>query len=170
MRLTNHLEDCSLLSDYLYGFRKHLSTQDVFLKLKEEVLSNIPTGGEHMVVALDLKSTFDTMSHTLILEELDRVECGEKMYNYIRSFLTDRKTTIGTENMRSDTFDMPGKGTPQGAILSPPLFNLGMNRLARRLEQIPDLKFSLYANYPVGDNRPSRVQRRGLTRSDRNCK
>lgn len=74
----------------MYGFRPHLSTQDVFLRLKEEVLSHIPTGSEHLLAALDLKSAFDTIAHELILKELEKTRCGEKTYNYIKSFLGNR--------------------------------------------------------------------------------
>lgn len=145
-RLTNHLEENDYLSDSMYGFRQHLSTQDIFLRLHDEVITNIPTGAEHVVVALDLKSAFDTIAHDLILQELSSTACGEKTYNYIRSFLTGRKATIGLGEVRSETLEMPNRGTPQGSILSPLLFNMGMNRLAKELEKIPDLKFALYAD------------------------
>lgn len=94
-RLRNYIEDNNLLSNYMYGFRPHLSTQDVFLRLKEEVLSHIPTGSEHLLAALDLKSAFDTIAHELILKELEKTRYDEKTYNYIRSFMANRAAAIG---------------------------------------------------------------------------
>lgn len=145
-RLTDYIERQNLLSLYMYGFRKHLATQDVFLRLRDEVINNVATGEENIVVALDLKSAFDTMSHKLIMEELEKMGCGKKTFDYIKSFLTGRTATIGLEDIRSPKLNLPNKGTPQGAILSPLLFNIGMNNLARRLHLIQDLKFALYAD------------------------
>lgn len=41
---------------------------------------------------------------------------------------------------------MPNKGTPLGAIISLLLFNIAMRRLARALEEVPQLGHSLYAD------------------------
>ncbi|KAH6935451.1 hypothetical protein HPB50_006015 [Hyalomma asiaticum] len=69
-------------------------------------LSNIPTEGEHMVVALNRKSVFDTMSHSRYLNwkelAVDR-KCA------IRSFLADRKATIGIGDIISEKFGMPDR-------------------------------------------------------------
>lgn len=76
-RHTNHLEDRSLLSDYMYGFRKHLSTQDVFLRLKEEVLSNIPTGRAHGSRATSLKCLRHHVAHAHTRETANSRMWGE---------------------------------------------------------------------------------------------
>ncbi|XP_037562304.1 uncharacterized protein LOC119441764 [Dermacentor silvarum] len=72
--------------------------------------------------------------------------CGERTYNYVQAFLTNRTATIGIGQITSTKFKMPSRGTPQGAIISPLLFNIGMCRLARQLDQIPDLGYTLYAD------------------------
>lgn len=59
--------------------------QDVFLRLQDEVLRDVPSRSEHILLALDLKSAFDTTGHELY---------GERTYNYVHSFLTDRTATI----------------------------------------------------------------------------
>ncbi|KAH6927948.1 hypothetical protein HPB50_010021 [Hyalomma asiaticum] len=86
------------------------------------------------------------MGHELVLQELCAINCGERTYNYVRSFLTDRTATVGIGEIRSSTFSLPNRGTPQGAILSPLLFNICMARLARQLDSIPDLGYALYAD------------------------
>ncbi|KAH9378610.1 hypothetical protein HPB48_018316 [Haemaphysalis longicornis] len=53
---------------------------------------------------------------------------------------------IGLGSMRSDPFSMPNRGTSQGAVLSPMLFNITLIPLARALLSIPSLRSTLYAD------------------------
>ncbi|XP_037564850.1 uncharacterized protein LOC119444539 [Dermacentor silvarum] len=89
-RLQHYIEDNDLFHPSMIGFRSGLSTQDAFLLLKEEVLSNIPRGGEHLIMALDLKSAFDNVSHEAILSELSNLNCGERTFQYVKTFLSNR--------------------------------------------------------------------------------
>lgn len=85
-RLSDYIEKGNYLSD-MYGFRQHLSTQDIFLRIKDEVLQNVTTGGENVVAALDLRQAFDTISHRLIMEELQSLNCGARTFHYRPSAL-----------------------------------------------------------------------------------
>lgn len=145
-RLQNYIEDNNLFPSTMIGFRPGLSAQDAFLLLREEVLSNIPRGQEHLILALDLKGAFDNISHEAILQGISDLNGGEKIFAYVRAFLTGRTATIGIGQTRSDVKDMPHKGTPQGAIISPLLFNIAMRRLAHALQELPSVGFTLYAD------------------------
>ncbi|KAH6948476.1 hypothetical protein HPB50_024815 [Hyalomma asiaticum] len=108
--LRNLSDDC--LDELIAHFNEHIwepgilppewkaASIDVFLRLRDEVLRDVPSGAEHILVALDLRSAFDTMGHELILQELSATNCGERTYNYVRSFLTDRTATIGIGEIR----------------------------------------------------------------------
>ncbi|XP_075533784.1 uncharacterized protein LOC142566781 [Dermacentor variabilis] len=130
----------------MFGFRKCLSTQDILLQIKEEVLTTIPKYGENILLALDLKAAFDNVSHRAVLEGLSNIGCGQRIHNYVRAFLSDRSATIGIGGIRTDTFNMPKKGTPQGSVISPTLFNIVMIGLARKLEKIEGLRHAIYAD------------------------
>lgn len=145
-RLQNYIEDHDLFPHTMLGFRPGLSAQDAFLILREEVLKGIPKGGEHLLLALDLKGAFDNISHEAILKGLNTISCGERIFDYIKSFLTGRTATIGIGHTRSDKIEVPNKGTPQGAIVSPVLFNIAMLALTKELRKIPDLGYVLYAD------------------------
>ncbi|XP_070395514.1 uncharacterized protein [Dermacentor albipictus] len=111
----------------MLGFRPGLSAQDAFLILREEVFKGIPKGGKHLLLALDLKEAFDNISHEATLKGLTDTSCGKSFFSYVKSFLTGRTATIGIRQTRSDTIDVPNNGTPQGAIVSPILFDITLS-------------------------------------------
>ncbi|XP_075528205.1 uncharacterized protein LOC142560167 [Dermacentor variabilis] len=112
--------------------RPNLSTQDILLLLKEEVLTNVPKAGEHIVMAVDIEGAFDNLSHKGILDGLAETNCGQRTYQYIRSFLNQRTPIIKVEDEESQVIRPPNKGTPQDAVISPALFNIDMIGLARK--------------------------------------
>lgn len=98
-RLQNYIED-NFYPYTMVRFRKGLCTQDALLRISEEVINTIPTHGENPFT-LDLKGAFDNTSHHAILEELSGLNCGERIFNYIKAFLSNRTATIGIGEVRS---------------------------------------------------------------------
>ncbi|XP_075539694.1 uncharacterized protein LOC142574518 [Dermacentor variabilis] len=64
----------------------------------------------------------------------------------MRAFLTSRTATVGIANLRSKTFHLPNKGTPQGSVVSPLLFNVALLKLPRLLDTVPGILHALYAD------------------------
>lgn len=145
-RLKDYLENNNLMPNNMFGFRPKLSAQDVLLQLKEEVLVAPKGKGEHVVMALDIKGAFDNLSHGGILEGLNKINCGCKTFNYIRAFLEERTAEINIGSLTTETLKVPSKGTPQGAVISPTLFNVAMLGLAENLQSIQGMQTALYAD------------------------
>ena len=145
-RLTPYLEDNGYIANTMFGFRSNLSAQDVLLQLKEEVIDQLDTYSKRAILALDVKGAFDNVSHDIILHHLNIYNCGEKMYQYVRNFLTDTTSTVRLGNLRSEKFTLPSKGTTQGSVISPMLFNLAMSSLPNQLKQIKGIRHALYAD------------------------
>lgn len=100
------------MPDMMIGFRKGVSAQDIFLMLQEEVL-NPPSGSlDNIILALDVHKAFDTISHDAILQGLEDIGCGERIYQYVRSFLQNRSATLGMGSIKSNPLSMPSRGTP----------------------------------------------------------
>ncbi|XP_070389464.1 uncharacterized protein [Dermacentor albipictus] len=145
-RLQDYMDDNELYPHSMFGFRAKLSTQDVLLQIKEEILSEIPGYGENIIMALDIKGAFDNVSHEAVLTGLDNVNCGRKTHGYVKAFLSGRTATIGLGELRSDKFSTPNKGTQQGSVISPILFNVAMIGLAKQLEEIGGIRHAMYAD------------------------
>ncbi|KAG0445600.1 hypothetical protein HPB47_013560 [Ixodes persulcatus] len=127
-RLIKHIDKNQLLPNTQFGFRPHTSTQDVLLWLYKDLLEDPPKGQTRCILALDLKGAFDNVSHESILRGLSQVDCGRKTYNY------------------SGKYNLGPRGTPQGAVLPPLLFNLAMRGLPGALQAVPQVEHAIYAD------------------------
>lgn len=145
-RLQQHLEDTQALPHCMIGYRSHLSTQDTLLRIHEEILQSPSTAQLRAILAIDLTKAFDYVDHDAMLSELADTQCGSHMYNYVRNFLRSRTLSIQIGEHKLDAVPHPQRGIPQGAVLSPTLFNLAMRRIHRALQPLPDIRYSLYAD------------------------
>ncbi|KAM7290711.1 hypothetical protein ISCGN_027308 [Ixodes scapularis] len=122
-RLSPHIEDKDYFPDTMYGFRPHLSTQDILLQLKEEVLDSLNNHSKRSILTLDIKGAFDNISHQAILQGVASTNCGERTYKYFASFLTNRTATVteGTKVLpKSSRRNLrPSRGPPEGSRGSP---------------------------------------------------
>lgn len=141
-RISRHIEDEALFTPNMAGFRPGLSTQDIMLMLKKDILDS-QTKDVKGVLALDLAKAFDTIKHRFILEAISKMDLGTKFHSFVRSFLKDRRATIKVGQIQSEQFTLGAKGTPQGAVLSPLLFNIAMLGLSKKLQEIPDIRRAL---------------------------
>ncbi|KAH9380391.1 hypothetical protein HPB48_017614 [Haemaphysalis longicornis] len=145
-RLQVHLENTDQLPKTMFGFRKQLSTQDVMLQLHELVIKQATRNSPRAILALDLKGAFDNVTHASILTNLNGTRCGTRTFGYIKNFLSSRTAQISVGNERSEPIELGERGTPQGAVLSPLLFNLALLPLPRLLDQIEGIGHALYAD------------------------
>lgn len=93
-RLTKHLTSINAFPHSMIGFRSGLSTQDIHLQLFHEVITPASKVDTAAILALDLTKAFDRVSHAAIMQGLTAVSPGERIYNYVRSFLTSRTAVI----------------------------------------------------------------------------
>ena len=81
-----------------------------------------------MLVALDLTAAFDTVDHTVLLEDLNSTEIPPAVKKWLYGYLRGRSTVVEYNGKRSKKRKMR-QGVPQGGVLSPALFNLYMSKL-----------------------------------------
>ncbi|XP_049518462.1 uncharacterized protein LOC125943333 [Dermacentor silvarum] len=144
--LQEHLEVSDQLPKTMFGFRKHLSTQDFMLQLQELVIKRAMRNSPRAILALDLKGAFDDVTHASILTNLKETRCGRRTFGYVKDFLSSHKARISMGEERSEPIELGERGTPQGAVLSPLLFNLTLLPLPRLLDQIEGIGHAFYAD------------------------
>ena len=122
-RLEYFLESGNKLNPAQCGFRKRLSTYDVLLRIENEITGALHCGEICIAVYIDLKGAFDSVWRKGILLKLSKMGLQGKLLGIIASFLTDRATRAILGATESREFYTEA-GTPQGAVLSPKLFNV----------------------------------------------
>lgn len=106
-----------------YGFRPGRGCKDA-LRRVDELLKK----GYHWVVDADIKSYFDTIPHDKLMKEVEEEITDGRILELIESYLK-QGVMEGLEQWEVD------KGTPQGAVISPLLANIYLNKLDHEMER-----------------------------------
>ena len=109
--------------DYSYGFRPNRNAQQAVLKAQQYINSGLTH-----IVDIDLKTFFDEVDHSILLQLLYRkVKCPLTLH-LIRKWLRAPIWKDGKLVKRR-------KGVPQGSPLSPLLSNIMLNELDKEMEK-----------------------------------
>jgi group II intron reverse transcriptase/maturase len=98
-----------------YGFRPHSSAHDALLKCGEYI-----SDGYVFTVDMDLEKSFDTVSHSKLIEILSRTVKDGRVISLIHKYLN-----AGV--MKGSVKESTPLGVPQGSPLSPLLGNIMLN-------------------------------------------
>jgi hypothetical protein len=122
-RLLREIEAGEGLSDRQFGFRKGRSTVDAIKCIagiaEEEMGKTLKTRKLVLMIALDIRNAFNSVSWKDIVAELRRRGVSEDLVNLIMDFFTSRSIVIGSGGAINIT-----AGVPQGSILGPLLWNI----------------------------------------------
>jgi RNA-directed DNA polymerase len=100
-----------------YGFRPGRNCKDA-LREVDRLLKE----GYQCVVDADIRSYFEMINHDILMQEISEQVSDGRIHRLIKSFL--KQEILG--EMRSW---QPDRGTPQGAVISPLLSNIYLNKL-----------------------------------------
>jgi hypothetical protein len=121
-KLRTTAEEYHLFPDCQMGNRTNRST-DTALALLVEQIRTVWESKKHIatVLSMDISGAFDTVNHTRLLDNLRKKGIPGWVVRTIRSFLTERTTSISVDGIDTDIRQLPA-GVPQGSPLSPVLF------------------------------------------------
>ena len=108
IRLQQHISRNNLHSDNQFGYKKYHSTESLLLKIVDNLLLSCDVNMPSVVLLLDLSAAFDTVDHGKLLEVLyNDIGIRGTVYNWCKSFLTNRTFKVKIENSYSNEMWLP---------------------------------------------------------------
>ncbi|GFU07187.1 RNA-directed DNA polymerase from mobile element jockey [Trichonephila clavipes] len=129
-RLNDFLTTNKILISQQHGFKPQLSTSHQLLRVVEYAKSGFKEKKCTGAVFLDIQKAFDRVWHTGLLYKLIKINAPPQLILIIKSFLNNRFFAVRVNDTHSSTKQIRA-GAPQGALLSPTLFNIYINDIPK---------------------------------------
>lgn len=140
-RLDSYVNSTSLIPPHQFGFRSHHSTTHQLLRVSEDIIQGFERKCYSTAVFLDVAQAFDRVWHDGLLFKMREFGVPYYLLNIIKSFLLDRSFSVRVCGALSTTRPIKA-GVPQGAILSPLLYNIYTSDMPTS----PNVKSAIFAD------------------------
>lgn len=111
------------MDEFQYGFIKQSNTLSATVDLTDNISTKLDMGKIVVAVFVDLQKAFDVVDIDTLLGKLYKIGFRDKMYNIIKSYLSNRKQYIKLDSNISET-KINECGVPQGSVLGPLFYSL----------------------------------------------
>ena len=100
-----------------------------------------------VTVAIDLSRAFDTVNHDILLKKVSETPLNPNLVRWLSTYLRGREQAV-IYNGRQSPFKKNHRGVPQGAVISPTLFNLYVSNFPDILSETTSYAdaFTVYAS------------------------
>ena len=133
-RLEAFVTENNILSICQIGFRKLFRTADHIYVLKTIINMKLSKGEKLYAAFIDFKKAYDTVNRQKLLDSLYKIGVGTKFAENIKAIYNTVQYTIKVKNKVMDPI-LSNLGLKQGCPLSPLLFNLYINDIAKYLDK-----------------------------------
>jgi hypothetical protein len=133
----NHLykycQDNNMLTWRNSGYKPLDSSINQLIYISHNIYNSLEKGEDVCFVSLDASSTFDRIWHKRLLFKLKCLGIGGKLYDWFKSYLTNRRQKVVIKGQFSKWASILA-GVPQGSILGPLLFLIYIDDIIRDIE------------------------------------
>lgn len=150
-RLNWIMDQKKIISDDQSGFRRKRSTLDATTKIVNGIQEAIRAKKFFVTIHFDIEKAYDTVWRQNILLKLAEKNIGGNIYHYVKNFMDNRKFQTIVNGQLSEEKQLE-TGLVQGAVLSVPLFLIGMESVSDGVESLSNeiIKVSFADDLTIG--------------------
>ena len=123
------------------GFRKMKSCQDSTTTLAAEIAGAFSKNFHVGALFVDIQGAFDNVIPATLIEDLIEIGVSKEIINFIRFVYMKRIVKFYHNNVLVEEAEVT-KGTPQGSVLSPLIFNLYLRKIEYYIANCNNLQFA----------------------------
>ena len=113
--IVHYLETNNLLTDKQHGFRSNRSCLTQMLDHFDDIYEGFTRGEDTDSIYLDYAKAFDKVDFDLLILKLKKYGFGNKLVDWIQSFLSDHEQVVVLNGVHSDITKVLS-GVPQGTV------------------------------------------------------
>ena len=122
-QINSALDLYRVIPDNQFGFKKATSTIHANIKILNTIVKAKRENKYVAVILIDVKKAFDSCSHEIILSKLKNAGASNRVVNWVKSYLNNRRQHVKLDNEISKEM-IVSLGVGQGTCLGPLLFKL----------------------------------------------
>lgn len=140
-RLNDEIIKSEKIPHEQFGFREGHDTTMQLTRVTEKITKNFNNKNMTGMICFDIEKAFDKVWHPGLIAKLCKAKINFRLINLISSFLKNRTFQVKLNDVLSNK-RICRAGVPQGAVLSPTLFNIFTHDIPKH----PKTELALFAD------------------------